>query len=167
MASAAAAKYQELRTKIAEARKVMEDTAKGCFTEMTTELFNENPTLMAFGWTQYTPYFNDGEECVFRCNSDYPTLLIKVGDDLIAHDENSGELEINGEEVQGTYDLVNQFKKMGVDSFSKNGKLYVFDKATQSVTVNGTKIPTYSDYEKLFEAVEGKVTEFLTSFEDE
>src|SRR5277367_5033535 len=79
--SVAAAKYQELRTKIAEARKTMEETAKGLFTEMSTELFNENPTLMAFGWTQYTPYFNDGDVCTFRCNSDYPTLLIQVGSD--------------------------------------------------------------------------------------
>src|SRR5277367_3878309 len=167
MSSAAAAKYQELRTKIAEARKTMEETAKGCFTEMSADLFAENPTLMGFSWNQYTPYFNDGDECVFRCNSDYPTLLIKVGDDLVAHNSDSGELEINGEEIKSTWELTNQFEKMGVDSFSKNGKQYVFDKATKAVTVDGVKIPTYTDYETLFDAVEGKVTEFLGSFEDD
>lgn len=25
----------------------------------------EDPTMKAFGWTQYTPYFNDGDPCVF------------------------------------------------------------------------------------------------------
>jgi len=55
----------------------MEETAKGLFTEMSTELFNENPTLMGFGWTQYTPYFNDGDVCTFRCNSDYPRCSYK------------------------------------------------------------------------------------------
>lgn len=25
----------------------------------------DDPTMKAFGWTQYTPYFNDGEPCVF------------------------------------------------------------------------------------------------------
>ena len=145
----------------------MEETAKGLFTEMSTELFNENPTLMGFGWTQYTPYFNDGDVCTFRCNSDYPTLLIQVGSDLVAYDSNSGELEINGEEIKSTYDLTSQFKSLGVDSYSKNGKQYAFDKTTNTVTVDGVVIPTYKDYEKLFDAVEGKVTEFLGSFEDE
>src|SRR5271154_4929831 len=57
--SAAALKYQELRKKIAEAKKVMEETAKGLFVEMTTELFTANPALESFGWRQYTPYWND------------------------------------------------------------------------------------------------------------
>jgi hypothetical protein len=25
----------------------------------------DDPTIKAFGWTQYTPYFNDGEPCTF------------------------------------------------------------------------------------------------------
>jgi hypothetical protein len=25
----------------------------------------DDPTMKAFGWTQYTPYFNDGDPCVF------------------------------------------------------------------------------------------------------
>lgn len=27
-----------------------------------------DPTMHSFGWTQYTPYFNDGEPCVFGVN---------------------------------------------------------------------------------------------------
>src|ERR1700675_3210663 len=165
--SPAAAKYQELRNQIAAARKTMEQTAKGLFTEMSAELFNDNPTLMAFGWQQYTPYFNDGEECVFRCNGDYPSLAIKVGDDIIMHDENHGSLEINGEEVQSTYDLTSQFERMGVDSFSKGGKQYVYDKKTKSVTVDGKKIPTYDDYSKQFDKLSKAVSTFMGVFEDE
>lgn len=26
----------------------------------------DDPTMKAFGWEQYTPYFNDGEPCTFR-----------------------------------------------------------------------------------------------------
>ncbi len=29
----------------------------------------DDPTIKAFGWTQYTPYFNDGEPCVFSVGS--------------------------------------------------------------------------------------------------
>lgn len=34
-----------------------------------THLFTLNPTLKAISWTQYTPYFNDGDECLFSVNS--------------------------------------------------------------------------------------------------
>ncbi|MFC6883468.1 hypothetical protein [Actinomadura yumaensis] len=26
----------------------------------------DDPTILAFGWRQYTPYYNDGDTCVFR-----------------------------------------------------------------------------------------------------
>lgn len=28
----------------------------------------DDPTMKAFGWQQYTPYFNDGDPCTFRVN---------------------------------------------------------------------------------------------------
>jgi hypothetical protein len=47
-----------------EARAVMKDA----FSECTKALFEENPTLNSFGWRQYTPYFNDGDECTFSAH---------------------------------------------------------------------------------------------------
>lgn len=32
------------------------------------ELFARYPKLQSFEWTQYTPYFNDGEACIFGVN---------------------------------------------------------------------------------------------------
>lgn len=32
------------------------------------EFLNENPEVKGFCWTQYTPYFNDGETCEFSVN---------------------------------------------------------------------------------------------------
>jgi hypothetical protein len=29
----------------------------------------DDPTMKAFGWQQYTPYFNDGDPCTFSVNS--------------------------------------------------------------------------------------------------
>jgi hypothetical protein len=29
----------------------------------------DDPEIVEFGWTQYTPYFNDGEPCIFGANS--------------------------------------------------------------------------------------------------
>lgn len=39
----------------------MQEYMKG----LTKKFFEENPQITAFTWTQYTPYFNDGEECTF------------------------------------------------------------------------------------------------------
>jgi hypothetical protein len=35
------------------------------------EFFMLNPKVTGVAWTQYTPYFNDGEECVFGVNDPY------------------------------------------------------------------------------------------------
>lgn len=35
------------------------------------------PSVVAFGWSQYTPYFNDGEPCVFSVNE----LRVKLDTD--------------------------------------------------------------------------------------
>jgi hypothetical protein len=44
------------------------------FPSMFIELFKKAPNLKSFGWRQYTPYFNDGDSCVFRVHFDYPYI---------------------------------------------------------------------------------------------
>lgn len=46
-------------------------TEKGnhIFTEIFKEIFEKYPDIDSFSWTQYTPYFNDGDECIFSINS--------------------------------------------------------------------------------------------------
>lgn len=39
----------------------------------------DDPTIKAFGWNQYTPYFNDGDPCVFRL--DEPWFLTDADPD--------------------------------------------------------------------------------------
>lgn len=41
------------------------------FDQFITEIFEKSPKLESFGWTQYTPYFNDGSTCIFSANTDY------------------------------------------------------------------------------------------------
>ena len=92
MSSAAATKYQELKAKIAQAKAEMEATAKTAFADMAKEFFNDNPTVLAFGWTQYTPYWNDGDVCTFRAQTDYPTVTMLIDGQAVTYDENRGEL---------------------------------------------------------------------------
>lgn len=167
MSTAAAAKYADLKKKIADARKQMEETAKALFNEMADDLFKENSALQSFSWTQYTPFFNDGDECVFRCNGSYPTVAMIMDGDLLSYDSNRGDFTVNGHEVEGVDELTRKFKDMRIDSFTKNGKVYAYDAKTNNVTIDGVKVKTYDERRGLFEGLEKVVGKFLDAFEDE
>jgi hypothetical protein len=42
--------------------------------ELAQSLFVEHPDLDSFGWTQFTSYYNDGEETFFEANTEYPEV---------------------------------------------------------------------------------------------
>jgi hypothetical protein len=44
------------------------------FASEAKTLFDNYPVLASFSWTQYTPYFNDGETCEFGAHTDYVTV---------------------------------------------------------------------------------------------
>ncbi len=58
-------KFSGLKKKVKEAKREMEAIADSAFKEGCKELFDENPTLKSFGFIAYTPFFCDGDECVF------------------------------------------------------------------------------------------------------
>src|SRR5574343_365503 len=64
-------KFVKAKNQIQEAQNQARSAAKDAFKECTDELFSKFPTLESFGWVQYTPYFNDGAECLFSVNRDY------------------------------------------------------------------------------------------------
>jgi hypothetical protein len=51
----------------------------------------QDPTVVEFGWAQYTPYFNDGDPCVFSADSFWVRL------DSDTDDTERWEMEIDGE----------------------------------------------------------------------
>jgi hypothetical protein len=58
----------ELDELIAEQRKLklqFQKRAQELFKATTKEFFEKNPAVTIIRWNQYTPYFNDGDECVF------------------------------------------------------------------------------------------------------
>ncbi len=50
------------------------ETARAEFKAGFAALFDQYPQLKSVSWTQYTPYFNDGEECSFSVHLDEPTI---------------------------------------------------------------------------------------------
>ena len=74
-------KFQELQDKMEILRVEMKQTGRKLFSEASQNLFDKYPTLESFSWTQYTPYFNDGDVCEFGVNADYPHIKLSTGFD--------------------------------------------------------------------------------------
>jgi hypothetical protein len=52
-----------------EARKnALIEELRNDFPAILRPLFESNPVVESISWTQYTPYFNDGDECTFGVN---------------------------------------------------------------------------------------------------
>lgn len=77
----------------------MSQTAKDAFAEQSKPLFEKYPQILSISWTQYTPHFNDGDPCTFRCYNDYPSVKF-AGEVVDADEDESGY----GTEV-GTWDI--------------------------------------------------------------
>jgi len=58
-----------LANELTETRKHYREKAQKVLTEhLFPTFFGDHPEIKMIYWTQYTPYFNDGDECVFRIN---------------------------------------------------------------------------------------------------
>ena len=106
-----------LNEQIAKLQKHFREEAKGMFANFVSEFFKTYPKVNAFAWTQYTPHYNDGEECTFRVN-DYGMVYgftpeafeelefeandLGWGSDVIANEEGTAEMVI-GEYMSATY----------------------------------------------------------------
>lgn len=51
--------------------KTMQDQMQTAMKDLFKTFFAENPQVKELVWTQYTPYFNDGDECIFLVNDMY------------------------------------------------------------------------------------------------
>lgn len=54
-----------------EAKKKMADKLQVVFNESFKQFWKDNPNIAAIAWEQYTPYFNDGDACIFRVGDLY------------------------------------------------------------------------------------------------
>ena len=72
-----------LTPKLVSAWKMADDALPDDFVDRFAEVFSKYPKLNSFSWNQYTPYFNDGDECVFRVNTDslIPDFTDEPGED--------------------------------------------------------------------------------------
>lgn len=56
----------DAEAEVQKVRKEMQAKGQRALEPAFKEFLEENPDIAAIRWEQYTPYFNDGEECHFR-----------------------------------------------------------------------------------------------------
>lgn len=65
---------KEIAKQIATLKKEYQTVAKDAFHNEAKELFAKYPRLKSFGCNAFSPYFNDGDECVYRVDTDTPII---------------------------------------------------------------------------------------------
>jgi len=71
--------FEEAKNKRAAIEEECQLAAKRFFKSEASKLFEKHPAMEQFRWNQYTPYWNDGDQCYFRVYRDY--IWINDGDE--------------------------------------------------------------------------------------
>ncbi len=79
--------YETAKQNLIAAKSRAFEAGKKEFTEKSKVLFEKNPGLESFAWTQYTPYFNDGDTCRFSAHIDKPDINGVDGGDIDSGEE--------------------------------------------------------------------------------
>ena len=66
--------FTAFKTQVEDLRMQLQHTGEQFLIEHFKEIFLKNPKLEKVSWSQYTPYFNDGEECTFSSNHEYADI---------------------------------------------------------------------------------------------
>lgn len=66
--------YQSLKEQLRALRQQTAEVAGRLIRHGLRHVFDVYPHVQSIGWTQYTPYFNDGDECLFGTHIDYPYI---------------------------------------------------------------------------------------------
>jgi len=109
--------FDKLIAEQSELAKRFQAKAQELFKQTTKEFFDKNPAVTAIVWTQYTPFFNDGDTCEFSVNEPYFTN-VKDLDDLSRWGEYEGENENEWSECSWGFDYEGTHKNKifeGVD----------------------------------------------------
>jgi len=97
---------QDVIDAIANLDKQIEAIGVDAIKPVADQVFAAIPSATAIGWTQYTPYFNDGEACVFGVNGpDICTKMISVNDDGEVITEEGEALDYLDDYFDGTFSL--------------------------------------------------------------
>lgn len=84
-------KFDAFKKSYTEAKQKMQDEAGAAFKELAADFFEKFPKVNSFAWTQYTPYWNDGEQCQFGVNNDSYSIFLNGGNADYDEDYEEGQ----------------------------------------------------------------------------
>lgn len=79
-------RVETARQELEEAKQAVVLPGRAYFKEGCKALFAQFPKLETFSWTAYTPYFNDGDECIFSANTSSDAIWINEEEFWETHD---------------------------------------------------------------------------------
>lgn len=81
-------KYSEELKDVHEAKREYQAKGKTALAKLISKYFELNPKVMFLWWEQYTPYFNDGDECTFRLGE---MISVELKQELVEEREEESE----------------------------------------------------------------------------
>jgi hypothetical protein len=73
-------KVREAQDLYEEYREAVDNITERDLVALTIDFFLKNPNIASFTWDQYTPYFMDGEPCIFSVNTHYMRVQYLSGE---------------------------------------------------------------------------------------
>jgi hypothetical protein len=127
------------------------------FKKSISTLFEQNPKLNAIVWTQYTPYFRDGDPCVFSVGE--VSFTNATGDDL--NDISYGEYDGENEDVV----CLSTYTSLDSTWIDEKTKVYAEEidfnlcvqlgKLMESDEMEGVMLATFGDHVKVIATRDG------------
>lgn len=142
----------EFKTKREALEKQIKKEGKTLFKEAAAELFEKHSTLVSFSWTQYTPYWNDGDTCLFSAGID--EIFLKTTNQVPESTEDDEDHD-DEDDIFSSYSIddkkhMTPREKAGMDvlkflkNFDDDSLESMFgDHAKVIVTAKGVKVEEY------------------------
>lgn len=70
--------YKDLQQQVVQLREKKASLAEKVIKEIADNFFFKYPEVEKFMWTQFTPYFNDGDTCTFEVHTEDMYVLTKA-----------------------------------------------------------------------------------------
>lgn len=107
-----------------EKRQELTAQLKKDFPALLAPLFEKYPGVKNVRWTQYTPYFNDGDACEFSSNAGYADLNYDGYEDQDEDEDESEEtVKVEAEPIAAPEEAEDEFQEVLAsidDSFYKD-----------------------------------------------
>jgi len=121
-------KLENLKERVSSLQEEIKSESQKLFNESMKEFFELFPSVKSISWNQYTPYFNDGDECRFSVNND-----VKIND----YDDYDKQDEV----PKNAFELASDI----VGAIEDNTMLAMFgDHVKVTVTPNGVSTEEYN-----------------------